>query len=99
MGAARGSGSHLLPLAVVVLEDDRDFVPADDAISRVLEYLQDMRKLWQLAKRYWFDALLVAGIGVSIAAAVTEQGKKDGPQGPLWFDVLASIAFLAPLFF
>jgi signal transduction histidine kinase len=58
-----------------------------------------MKRLWQLAKRYWFDALVVAGVGVSIAVAVVEQGKKDGPQGPLWFDVVASIAFLAPFFF
>jgi signal transduction histidine kinase len=54
---------------------------------------------WPLAKRYWFDALVVAGIAVTIAVAVADQQKKNGPDGPLWFDVLASIAFLIPFFF
>jgi signal transduction histidine kinase len=91
----------------VVLADDSDFVPVDDANSRFLEYLQHMKnrlyriweRFWPLAQRYWFDGLLVVGIGVSIAAAVVDQGKKDGPQGPLWFDVLAAGGFVVPLFF
>src|SRR5262245_32274109 len=58
-----------------------------------------LQRLWPLAKRYWFDALLVVGIGVSITAAVVDQHNKNGPDGPLWFDVLASIAFLVPFFF
>ena len=66
-------------------------------------YFQSVKKtalrLWPLVKRYWFDALLVAAIGVSIAAAVTDQGKKNGPQGPLWFDVIAAGGFIVPLFF
>lgn len=56
-------------------------------------------RLWPLAKRYWFDALLVAGIGVSLAVAVADQSMSKGPEGPLWFDVLASVAFLVPFFF
>jgi signal transduction histidine kinase len=56
-------------------------------------------RMWPLAKRYWFDALIVAGIGVSIAVAVVDQGNKNGPEGPLWFDVVASTVFLVPLFF
>ena len=55
--------------------------------------------LWPLAKRYWFDALVVAGIVVSIAVAVADRHTKNGPDGPLWFDVLASVAFLVPFFF
>jgi signal transduction histidine kinase len=56
--------------------------------------------VWPLAKRHWFDALIVAGLGLSIAAAVVDQntGKKNGPSGPLWFDALAAIAFVVPLF-
>ena len=54
--------------------------------------------LWPLAKRYWFDALIVAGVGVSIAVAVVDQGKEPGPDGPLWFDVLAAVATIVPLF-
>jgi signal transduction histidine kinase len=58
--------------------------------------------LWTLAKRYWFEALAVAGIGASIAVAVAHQRtlfSTSGPDGPLWFDVLASIAILTPFFF
>jgi signal transduction histidine kinase len=55
-------------------------------------------RIWPLAKRYWFDALIVAGIGVSIAIAVVDQSKKNGPQGPLWFDILAAAGCLLPLF-
>jgi signal transduction histidine kinase len=59
-----------------------------------------MRKLleraWLLARRYWFDALVVVGIGVGIAIAVAWQDKKNGPEGPLWFDVLASVLIVAP---
>jgi signal transduction histidine kinase len=58
-----------------------------------------VQRLWPIAKRYWFDALLVAGIGVSIASAVSGQHTKNGPDGPLWFDVIASVAFLVPFFF
>jgi signal transduction histidine kinase len=58
-----------------------------------------LHRLWPYAKRYWFDALVVAGIGVSIAVSVADQHKKNGPDGPLWFDVIASIAFLVPFFF
>jgi signal transduction histidine kinase len=53
---------------------------------------------WPLAKRYWFDTLIVAAIGVSLAVAVADQGKKNGPTGPLWFDVLAAAGCLVPLF-
>jgi len=56
-------------------------------------------RAWPLAKRYWFDALVVAGIAVTIAVAVADRNAKNGPDGPLWFDVLASIAFLVPFFF
>jgi signal transduction histidine kinase len=57
------------------------------------------RRLWPFARRYWFDALVVAAIVVTIAVAIADRHNKDGPDGPLWFDVLASIAFLVPFFF
>jgi signal transduction histidine kinase len=56
-----------------------------------------MRRLWQLARRYWFDALVVAGAGVAISVTVAHQHHKDGPRGPLWFDVLAALAYTTPL--
>jgi signal transduction histidine kinase len=57
--------------------------------------------VWPFARRYWFDALLVVGIGTTMAGAVVDlhkQGKDPGPRGPLWFDVLASVALFLPLF-
>jgi signal transduction histidine kinase len=67
--------------------------------ATVSDMTRTLQRLWPVAKRYWFDALLVAGIGVSIAVAVADQHTKNGPDGPLWFDVIASVAFLVPFFF
>jgi signal transduction histidine kinase len=55
---------------------------------------------WSLAKRSWFDVLIVVGLGLSIAAAVVDQNasREHAPEGPLWFDVLAAIAITVPLF-
>jgi signal transduction histidine kinase len=57
-----------------------------------------MNRLWQLARHYWFDVLIVAGVGGAIAIVVVEQHAEHGPQGPLWFDVLAALGFTLPLF-
>lgn len=57
-----------------------------------------MKTFWRLARRYWLDALLVAAIGVGLAGVVVGQGREDGPLGPLWFDVLAVVVILSPLF-
>jgi signal transduction histidine kinase len=53
--------------------------------------------LLRLVRRYWFDALVLAGIGVGLAGVVAGQGRTDGPTGPLWFDILAIVAILSPL--
>jgi signal transduction histidine kinase len=55
------------------------------------------RRLWPLARRHWFDALILAGMGVWLADTVVSLHHKDGPDGPLWFDVLAVLAFTTPL--
>ena len=57
---------------------------------------QRMRTLWPLVQRHWFDLAIVLGAGVSIVVAV-DQGKENGPEGPLWFDLPASVVFLVPL--
>ena len=57
-----------------------------------------METILRLARRYWFEALVLAGIGVGLAGVVVGQGRTDGPTGPLWFDVLAIVAILSPLF-
>jgi signal transduction histidine kinase len=58
-----------------------------------------MNRVWQLARRHWFDALILAGVGIGLADAVVRVHEGvDGPRGPLWFDVLAVLAMSLPLF-
>ena len=57
-----------------------------------------MHRIGRLALRYWFDALIVVGVGVGLAEVVVNVHAKNGPSGPLWFDVLAELAILLPFF-
>jgi signal transduction histidine kinase len=45
---------------------------------------------------YWFDALIVVGIGLGIAITVGNNNE-DGPKGPLWLDIALIVAIVAPL--
>jgi signal transduction histidine kinase len=58
-----------------------------------------VRKLWGLARRYWFDAVILGAVGIGVTGAVLGQEQTDGhgPEGPLWFDVLAILAIVLPL--
>jgi signal transduction histidine kinase len=57
-----------------------------------------VKLLWRLWSRYWFDVLIVAGIGIGIAIVVHDHGTFDGPYRSLWLDVPLMVAILAPLF-
>jgi signal transduction histidine kinase len=57
------------------------------------------RRLLSLAGQYWFDALILVGVGFGLAEVVVSQTHENGPEGPLWFDVLAILAITLPLFF
>jgi len=57
-----------------------------------------VRRLWPLVRRYWFDGLVLAGVGVGLAEVTFTQDNKNGPQGPLWFDLLAILAITLPFF-
>jgi len=57
-----------------------------------------VNRLWRLANRYWFDALVVAGMGLGIASAVHDRSHVDGPEGPLWLDVVLVVVIIAPFF-
>jgi signal transduction histidine kinase len=70
----------------------------DEAMWPDLEYLRVVKRVWPLARRYWFDVLILAGLGLGLAGAVVGQNETDGPMGPLWFDVLAVLAIVMPLF-
>ena len=58
-----------------------------------------MERLGPLTRRYWFDALLVVGLGLSVAVAVVDQGKDTGPQGPMALDIVLAVGLVVPLFF
>jgi len=81
----------------VLLEDDLRVVLADEADRLRLEYLQGVKRLWPLLRGYWFDAVILAAAGIGVAGAVLGQELKDGPAGPVWFDVLAMLAIVLPL--
>jgi signal transduction histidine kinase len=55
-----------------------------------------LRRSWELAREYWFDLLVVAGLIAWLADAAIYVHRPDGPKGPLWFDVLAVLAFTTP---
>ena len=57
-----------------------------------------MRRIERLARRYWFDALILVGVGVSIAGMILGQGEKNGPDGPLWADIILAAAIPGVLF-
>jgi signal transduction histidine kinase len=57
-----------------------------------------VNRLWSWARRYWFDALALAFLGIGATGAVLGRGHEVGPEGPLWFDELAMVAIVVPLF-
>ena len=66
-------------------------------LGALLAARRAMSRLWELASRFWFEALVLVGLGFGLAAAAVGQTHKDGPEGPLWFDVLVVIGFTMPL--
>jgi signal transduction histidine kinase len=57
------------------------------------------RRAWPYARRYWFDALIVVGIGVGLASVIHDyHNSENGPSGPLWFDIVMAIVIPLPLF-
>ena len=56
-----------------------------------------MERLRLLARRYWFDAVIVVGLGLSVAVAVIGQSHEHGPEGPLGLDIVLALAIPAPL--
>jgi signal transduction histidine kinase len=81
----------------VVLADDVWIVLADEAMRPNSEYLLIVKRLWPLARRYWFDAVVLAMAGIGVTGAVLGHGHEIGPEGPIWFDVLAMLAIVLPL--
>jgi signal transduction histidine kinase len=82
----------------LVLTNELEVALGDEAVRPVLEYLRVVNRLWRLGRRYWFDLVLLAAVGLGLAGVVVGQDQRDGPEGPLWFDVLATLAIVGPLF-
>src|SRR5260221_1373990 len=57
-----------------------------------------VKRLWQLARHYWFDAVILAGIGGGVTRAGGHLPKPGGPQGPLWLAVPAPPLIFTPPF-
>jgi signal transduction histidine kinase len=55
--------------------------------------------VWRLVGTYWFDALVVAGGAIGISVIFAHQNNYDGPEGPVWLDVILLVAILAPFLF
>jgi signal transduction histidine kinase len=53
-------------------------------------------RLWELAREYWFDALVFGALAWWLADAIVHLHDKGSAQGPLWFDVLAVLAATTP---
>jgi signal transduction histidine kinase len=81
----------------LVLADDVWIVLADEATRPHSEYLQTVKRLWPLARRYWFDAVILAVLGIGLTGTVIGRDHINGPEGPLWFDILAMLAIVLPM--
>jgi signal transduction histidine kinase len=56
-----------------------------------------VERLWPFARRYWFDAVILAVLGIGLTGSVLGREHINGPEGPLWFDMLAMLAIVLPL--
>jgi signal transduction histidine kinase len=56
-----------------------------------------VRALRRFASRYWFDAVALGLLGIGITGAIVGRDRVNGPEGPLWFDLIALIAIIGPL--
>jgi signal transduction histidine kinase len=56
-----------------------------------------VKKLWPLARRYWFDAVILAVLGIGLTGTVIGRDHINGPEGPLWFDIMAMLAIVLPM--
>ena len=56
-----------------------------------------MRRIWPLLRRYWFDGVILAALGIGLTGAVLGGQEHKGPEGPLWFDVVALLVIVLPL--
>ncbi len=56
-----------------------------------------LSRVWELAREYWFDALVVGALAWWLADAAVHLHQRGSAQGPMWFDALAVLAATMPL--
>lgn len=56
-----------------------------------------MKRLWPFARRYWFDGVILALAGIGVTGSILGRGHEIGPEGPLWFDIVAILVIVLPL--
>ena len=56
-----------------------------------------LSRVWELARQYWFDALVVGALAWWLADAAVHLHDRGFAQGPMWFDVLAVLVATMPL--
>jgi len=73
--------------------DESKLVLVDDAAMPRPRYVQGVITARRLLSRYWFDGLVLFGLGLGVAIVVAHQDKLDGP---VWLDVILIIAIVVP---
>ena len=57
-----------------------------------------MRRLWLLVRRHGFDALIVLVTVGAVIELALRRGSPQSPRTPMWFNVLAILIMVLPLF-
>jgi signal transduction histidine kinase len=67
-------------------------------VSEGVKYVQGVKGLWSLARRYAFDALIVLLTVEAMFEVAFRRGLPDAPQTTPWFSVPAIAVLVLPLF-
>jgi signal transduction histidine kinase len=67
-------------------------------VSEGVKYVQDVKGLWSLGRRYAFDALIVLLTVEAMFEVAFRRGLPDAPQTTPWFSVPAIAVLVLPLF-
>ncbi len=63
-----------------------------------MQYVQDVRSLWSLARRYGFDVLIVLLAIEAMLEVAVRRDSPDAPRTTLWFDVPVIAIMVLPIF-
>jgi len=63
-----------------------------------VEYVHGVNRLGQLARKYWFDALVVLLASEAVLELAVRRDASEAPRTTLWFDIPAIVVMVLPLF-